>query len=427
MGLTPHNFLFIKERNTWVKFDGVRWVEAEAEAKRNMIQTMRSKATLAFNVFPGDSEQMKQIIKWCLASESKFRLTGAMDLATIYTSKSIKDFDKDPWLLACKNGVIDLKTGVLRRATSEDMLQRSTNLLFDPEANCPRWLQFLEEIFKRDQDLINFIQRAVGYTLTGLTKEQCLFFLYGIGANGKSVFLGVLESLLGEYGLTTSFSTFKDKNYEGIPNDIARMVGARMIKSVELKEGSRLNEERVKALTGGDRTVARFLHNEYFEFDPICKFWIAVNHRPLIRDTSEAMWRRVREIPFEETFPPERRDKDLLQKLRLELPGILNWAIQGCLRYQDEGLEPVDKIRKATDQYRAESDVISQFLEERTIEDKTQEVRGSKLYETYKTWCQETGEYTLTSTQFGRRMTEKGFFKERRGSYVFYRGLGLSE
>lgn len=426
--LHSRDFIFIKEKKTWVKFDGVRWVEAEGEAKKAMIETMREKAKLAINSFPPQSGEMEKIVKWCLASESCFKLTGAMNIAgSIYASKNHNDFDKDPWLLTCKNGAVDLRNGKLRPSTPEDMFQRSTNQVCDPEAKCPRWIQFLEEIFKGNKELIDFIQRAIGYTLTGLTREQCLFVLYGTGANGKSVFLGVLEEMLGEYGLTTPFSTFKEKNYDGIPNDIARMAGGRFIKSVEIKEGASLNEERIKALTGGDRVTARFLHCEYFEFDPVAKFWIAVNHKPIIRGTDEAIWRRIRLIPFEETFPPERRDKDLLQKLKMELPGILNWAIQGCLRYQNEGLEPVEKVRKATDQYRSESDVINQFLQEKTIEKAGTRAKASDLYNAYKTWCMENGEQALNSTQFGRRLTEKGFEKDKRGSYVYRLGIEIVE
>jgi putative DNA primase/helicase len=423
--LHGRDFIFIKEKKIWVKFDGVRWVEAKGEAKRAMIETMRSKSKLAMNSFPSDSEQMKRIVKWCLASESKFRLTGAMDIATIYNSKNHNDFDKDPLLLCCKNGVVDLRTGKLRPSAPEDMLQRSTNLIYDSAAKCPRWIQFLEEIFKRDKELIDFIQRAIGYTLTGLTREQCLFLLYGTGANGKSVFLGVLEEMLGEYGLTTPFSTFKENNYDGIPNEVARMAGARFIKSVEIKEGASLNEERIKSLTGGDRVTARFLHCEYFEFDPIAKFWIAVNHKPVVRGTDDAIWRPIRLIDFEETFPPERRDKDLLDKLRRELPGILNWAIEGCLKYQEKGLEPVEKVRRATEQYRSESDIINQFLQEKTIEKAGARAIGSDLYNTYKSWCAENGEQALNSTQFGRRLTEKGFEKEKRGSYVYRLGIEI--
>jgi putative DNA primase/helicase len=423
--LHGNDFIFIKEKKTWIKFDGVRWVEAEAEAKRKMIDTMRSKSKLAMSVFPPDSDQMKQIVKWCLASESSYRLAGAMNLATIYVFRSINDFDKDPWLLCCKNGAVDLKTGKLRPATPEDMLQRSTNITHDAETKCSRWVQFLDEVFTGNEELIDFIQRAIGYTLTGLTREQCLFILFGTGANGKSVFLGVLGDLLGEYGLTTSFSTFKEQNYDSIPNDVARMTAARMVKSAEIKEGARLNEERIKALTGGDRVTARFLHNEWFDFDPIAKFWVAVNHKPVIRGTDEAIWRRIRLIPFEETFPPERRDKDLLEKLRMELPGILNWAIEGCLKYQKKGLEPVEKVKRATELYRSESDVINQFLQEKSIEKTGARAKGSDLYNAYKTWCIENGEQALNSTQFGRRLVEKGYEKEKRGSYVYYLGIGI--
>jgi putative DNA primase/helicase len=419
------DFIFIKEKGIWVKYDGVRWGEAKEEIKREMIQTMRLKSQAAMKGFPPDSEQMKQIVKWCLGSESNFRLSAAMEIAKIYSTRSYNEFDIDPWLLTCKNGVVDLRTGELKQASRNNWLYRSTLVRYDIKAKCPLWLQFLSEIFKDERELIDFIHRAIGYTLTGLTIEQVLFILFGVGANGKSVFLGILEKLLGEYSVTTPSSTFKDQShYDGIPNDLARMAGARFVKAIELKESTRVNEERIKALTGGDRITARFLHNEFFEFTPICKFWIAVNHKPIIRGTDEAIWRRIRLIPFEISFPADKQDKKLLEKLLNELPGILAWGVQGCLEWQKRGLEPVAKVRDATDQYRSESDQISNFLEEKTVKTLTGEVKASDLFNAYKNWCSQNNEYEITSTQFGKKMVEKGFSKEKR-TYVFYKGLEL--
>lgn len=420
------NFIYIKEGKKWVKYDGVRWAEANGAVRQKMVEAMRWKSQEAMKAFSPDSDEMKKIIRWNLKSESEYGLKAATHRAQDYLQKSHNEFDQNPWLLTCTNGVVDLKTGSLRSSIPEDMLQRSTNLLYDHEAKCPRWIQFLEEIFKANEELIDFIQRAIGYTLIGLTREQCLFILYGTGANGKSVFLGVLGNLLGEYGLTTPFSTFKDRNKDSIPNDIARMAGARLVKSAEIKEGARLNEERIKVLTGGDTMTARFLHNEWFDFDPIAKFWIAVNHKPTITGTEYAIWRRIREIDFEETFPPERRDKDLLEKLKAELPGILNWAIEGCLKYQEKGLEPVEKVRQATEQYRSESDVISQFLQEETVEDNTARIKSSDLYGAYKDWCKKNEKRVLSSTQFGKRIEEKRYRKELK-TWVFYLGLRLNK
>jgi len=281
----------------------------------------------------------------------------------------------------------------------------------------------LEEIFNGDKKLIDFTQRAVGYSLTGLTVEQVLFILYGTGANGKSVFLNLIGDLLGDYSITTPASTFKDKPYE-IPNDIARMAGARLVKSAEIKEGDRLNEERIKALTGGDWVTARFLHNEWFDFEPIAKFWIAVNHKPVIRGSDEAIWRRIRLIPFEVFFPPGKRDQHLYEKLKGELPGILAWAVEGCLRWQVEHLEPVGKVKEATNSYREESDIIAQFLEQRTTPCADGKVKAGDLYNAYKDWCEEEGESPVGKKTFSDRLQENGF-RKKISNYNYYLGLKL--
>ena len=289
-----------------------------------------------------------------------------------------------------------------------------------------RFLRFLEEVFDADKELINFVQKAVGYSLTGVTVEQVLFILYGTGANGKSKFLTVLDNLLGDYGLTTPSSTFKDNPYhDGIPNDIARMAGARFVKSIEVKEMAKLNEERIKALTGEDRSAARFLYKEWAEFTPMCKFWLAFNHKPIIRGTDEAIWRRIRLIPFEAYFPPEKRDRHLHEKLQSELSGILAWAVEGCLKWQKEGLEPVQKVKEWTDSYRAESDLIVRFLEEKTLKMPSEKTTAGVLYKAYESWCHEQGEECVISgTEFGRRMAEKGISKKKT-DYVYYLGIKL--
>ena len=417
--------IYIRQKKAWHTFEAGRWKENAEGIVLRMSQTFRLKGRYALAMIQNPDES-KRVVNWALGSESQYRIKAALSLAESMLFRSYTEFDKDPWLLCCANTVIDLKTGKSGAARKTDWFYRSTNIPYDESARCERWNQFLSEIFNRDTELIDFIQRAVGYSLTGLTVEQILFILHGAGANGKSVFLSVLENLLGEYAMTTPSSTFKDRGamYEGIPNDIARLAGARFIKTIEVKENARLNEERIKALTGGDKVTARFLHAEYFDFTPICKFWIAVNHKPLIRGTDEAIWRRIRLIPFEVTFPPEKQDKRLVDKLIIELPGILNWAIRGCLEWQRRGLEPVGKVREVTSAYRAESDLIAQFLEEKASSVLTEKVKASDLYKVYKSWCEEHGEYVITGTQFGKCMQEKGFTKKKT-DYVYYLGLEL--
>jgi putative DNA primase/helicase len=420
--LFKDQYVFVTERKKWLRFDGIKWSEDDQVLLR-MLDTVRKRGMQGFGL--QDTEKQKSIVKWCLSSESKMKLNAALSIAESMLPQSITSFDADPLILCCANGSVDLRTGKLLTSKKEDWLYKSTNILYDPGAKCERFMRFLEEVFNGDRQITDFIQKAVGYSLTGLTVEQVLFILYGTGANGKSVFLNILGELLGDYSLTTPASTFKDNPYhDGIPNDIARMAGARLVKSIEVKEGTRLNEERIKALTGGDRVTARFLHNEFFEFSPMCKFWIAVNHKPPVRETGEAIWRRLRLIPFETYFPSEKRDPHLNDKLRSELPGVLTWAIEGCLKWQGERLEPLGKVKESTDQYRAESDLIAQFLEEKTSSAPTGKIKAGDLYKAYESWCKERGEFVITGTKFGKRMEEKGFLKKKT-DYVYYLGIKL--
>jgi len=423
-------YVFVPEKKKWLQFDRTRWREDD-QIILKMLGTVRERARQAVDHLatnPGtntNDDRIKNIVKWCLSSESRMKLNAALSIAESMLPHSITSFDQDPLILCCANGPVDLRTGDILLPKKEHWLYKSTNIPYDPEARRDRFSQFIQEVFDGDEEVIDFVQKAVGYSLTGLTTEQVLFILYGTGANGKSVFLNLIGDLLGDYSLTTPASTFKDNPYhDGIPNDIARMAGARFVKSIEVKEGTRLNEERIKALTGGDKVTARYLHNEFFEFIPVCKFWIAVNHKPIVRGSDEAIWRRIRLIPFEVFFPPESRDPHLYEKLKTELPGILSWAVEGCLKWQREGLEPVGKVRTATETYRAESDLIAQFLEEKTIKSLTGKTKAGDLYKGYEAWCKEHGEFVITGTKFGKRMEEKGFSKKKT-DYVYYLGIEL--
>jgi len=420
------HFRWVREKGEWFYFDGVRWSANSSKAKDEMLETVRLRTQAAMSI--ENDETRQKAVKWCLSSESDYRLKAALSVAQIWLEAKYTDFDTDPYLLTCANGVVDLRTGQLRLSEPTDMLHKSTGIRYDPTAPCERWERFLNEVFQDDEELIDFIWRAIGYTLTGLMPDF-LFICYGTGSNGKSVFLAVLEKLMGEYGISAPASTFKEKRGDMIPNDLARLAGARFCKSVEVKERIVLNEERVKALTGGDRISARFLHREFFDFYPTAKVWWAVNHKPIIRDTTYAMWRRIRLIPFEARFKPGMENwqpkEELLAELEAELPGILAWAVRGCLEWQKQGLEPVEKVKTATEDYRKESDVIERFLEECTIQKPDARVKAGELYQEFKRWAEENGEVVMSGQMFGRRMSEKGFRKRRLEKGVHYLGLGL--
>jgi putative DNA primase/helicase len=338
-----------------------------------------------------------------------------------------ENWDPDPWLLACENGVVDLTTGALRDGRPEDRLTLTTQLAFNPDAPAERWQTFLQEVFP-SADVIDFVWRAVGYCLTGETSAQVVFICHGSGANGKSVFLATLRRILGEYAYNTPFATFEHLERGGIPNDVAALAGKRLVTAGETRESARLNEERIKALTGGDPITARFLHAEFFTFLPRLKLWLAVNHRPRVGDDSYGFWRRIRLIPFSRTFDRERQDPRLGEVLQGEAEGILAWAVRGCREWQRRGLEPPDAIKTATEEYQSENDPLVNFMAECCIVEADARCAAGDLYKAYVAHCDEYGEKRPLSAQgFGRRLSERGFTRKRseEGGKVAYAGIRL--
>jgi putative DNA primase/helicase len=265
----------------------------------------------------------------------------------------------------------------------------------------------------------------VGYALTGDCREQCLFLAHGNGSNGKSTCLETLQALLEDYAQSTpSASLLAKDRQDGIPNDIARLRGARLVTAVEIGEGKRLDEELVKRLTGQDTLTARFLHGEFFDFRAEFKLFVACNHLPKIRNVDHAIWRRIKRIPFSVTIPDKAQDKELPAKLKAEFAGILRWAVEGCLAWQREGLGIPEEVQAATKDYRASMDVIGRFLEECCMVSPQVRAKASDLYDAYKKWCEASGEYVVTLTTFGTRLEDEGFTKLRSGG-IWRIGIGL--
>jgi putative DNA primase/helicase len=306
------------------------------------------------------------------------------------------------------------------------MLTKAVGYDFDPSAPCPRWIRFLDEVFAGDRDLIGFVQRAVGYSLTGDTREQCLFLCHGKGANGKSTMLSTLRTVLGDYSANTPFSTFELGDRAGNTNDLAALAGTRLVTAAETSEARRLNEARVKAVTGGDPVTARFLYTEYFTYVPTYKIWLSMNALPTVAGVDDGIWRRLRLIPFGVSFKG-REDRTLEETLRAEVPGILAWAVDGCLDWQRRGdLLAPKAVTDATEAYRDESDIVGHFLGDATSKVGTDKgVKASDLYSAYTRWCLNMGEKPETATAFGRRLGDLGFEKKRAGVGMFYYGLSL--
>jgi putative DNA primase/helicase len=335
-------------------------------------------------------------------------------------------FDRDPWLFNVENGTLDLRTGTLRPHRAEDFLTKLAPVAYEPQATAPTFAAFLTRIFANDPAMLGYLQQAIGYSLTGQTIEQCWFLLHGIGANGKSTLLRTLIDLLGDYATWTPTQTLLAKRGEGIDNDLARLRGARFVDATETDGGRRLAEELVKRLTGGDKVAARFLYGEFFEFAPEFKLWLATNHKPEIRGTDQATWRRVRLIPFTVTIPDAQQDRGLLEKLRGEFPGILRWMVEGRLAWQRGGLGLPDAVREATQEYRASMDVIGQFFAECCAAGAKATAKAADLYRAYGVWCERNREHPESRRRFGEALSERGYQRGRDVlRHVVWKGIRL--
>ena len=337
-----------------------------------------------------------------------------------------KNMDTDKMAVNCKNGIIDLRTGKLIPHDINKFMTKMLNVKLPETPETPKlWLNFLGDIFGGDRELIRYIQKAVGYSLSGSTTEQCVFFLYGTGRNGKSTFLEIVRYIMGDYATNIQPETIMVRPSQGSANsDIARLKGARFVTSVEPNEGMRINEGLLKQLTGDDVVTARKLYGDEFEFKPEFKLWMATNHKPIIRGTDTGIWRRIHIIPFTVSIPVEKVDRRLKYKLRDELPDILAWAVEGCRIWQTEGLRMPKAVLDAVQEYRHEMDVISAFTDACCVEGG--EVKASQLYTVYSEWAGENNEYRMSSTKFGTEMAKR-FERVKKRDGWYYKNIQLSE
>jgi len=412
----------------WLIWDGNRWKKDDThELMRRAKETVRSIYAEAAEI--DDDAQRQHRVKHARRSEFRNRLEAMIHLAM--SEKGIPllpdELDTDIWLLNCRNGTLDLRTGTLRSAQRSDRITKQVNVKYEASAVCPQWDAFIHQIMDGDPQRIHFLQKVLGYALTGDTSEQCLFMLIGNGANGKSVLLETVQGILGDdYAKSTPTETIMHRDRQVIPNDLARLTGTRFVTVNEVDEGRRMAESLIKQMTGGDTLSARFLHGEFFDYVPQFKLFIRANHKPTIRGTDHAIWRRIRLVPFEVTIPPEKRDPHLKEKLKEEGLGIFAWMVRGCQQWLKEGLGEIVAGKEATQVYKMEMDIVAQFLDACTEEKPDSAIKASDLYRAYKTWCDRNGEHVLSNTLFGRRLTAYGLRKERRREGNFYVGIELS-
>ncbi|MDO9068440.1 MAG: phage/plasmid primase, P4 family, partial [Deltaproteobacteria bacterium] len=412
----------------WLVWDGVRWtVDQSGQIHQIAKQVVRKIYREVQSV--DDPDKRRAISRHAMASESDKRIAAMISLAQSEVSIRPELLNADPWLLNCLNGTVNLRTGRLLPHTMEHFITKLAPVNFDPNSACPRWLEFLSRILNGNEQLIDFLQRAVGYALTGETSEQCLFIFYGSGANGKSTFLQTMSYVLGDYSMSTPTETLLVKRSGAIPNDVARLKGARFVIACEADAENRLAESLIKQMTGGDSISARFLHQEWFDFEPTHKVFFGTNHKPVIRGTDYAIWRRIRLVPFEITIPEGERDKNLPEKLKAEADGILAWEVQGCQFWQQQGLGVPEEVKAATDSYREEMDILGEYLKDRCRQMPEARVSSKDLYESYSTWCQDNGQEPLGQRAFVSALKEKGFKQCRigHGAVRGWIGIGLME
>ena len=404
----------------WYFWKGLHW---KHDTTNHVVELAKGVAKSIYNEgdHVQDADLRVAVAKHAKTSQNAARISAMIELAKSDPRIVIEPakLDMNDKLLGVANGVLDLETGRLRAAARDDFITRHSPVEYDKEAKAPHFDRFLDTVTQGNKQLQTYLQVIVGYSLTGLTNEQCLFFLYGDGANGKSTFLNIVADLLGsELSAQTPTETLMTKRSQAT-NDLARLQGVRVVIANEIEDGSMMAESLVKQLTGGDMISARFHYQEFFEFKPKFKLFIAGNHKPIIRGRDNGIWRRIHLIPFTASIPAAQRDKSLGAKLRIELPGILNWALAGCKLWQRNGLDVPVSVDDAMNAYRSEMDIIGKWIEDCCEQDPTFTTAASEAYRSYKSWSETNGYRPMSSGAFGREF-EQRFKKVKRKEGNFY-------
>lgn len=443
VGLYGSDLLYCHDWKKWLAWDGTRFSEdRDGEVYRRATLTVRNmydqgSELAAQAVVAADekeavrlSELSESIQKHARKSEERRRIESLIALAQSRDTIPVlpPDLDKDGWLLNCPNGTIDLRTGQLKDHNKSDRITKTTAVKYDPGAECPLWEGFLELVLGGDAELIRFIQQAVGYSLTGTVGDQVMFVLYGTGRNGKSTFLETLMAILGDYATKAPSDLLMVKRGEVHPTEKTVLYGARFVPAVETEEGRRLNETSVKELTGGDTIQARRMHENFWRFLPTHHLWLATNHKPMIFGTDLGIWRRIRLVPFAVTIADEDEDTAFPEKLKAEWPGILAWAVRGCLEWQEVGLQSPAAVQEATAEYRTSMDIIGDFLEEVCIIQEGTKEPAAALYGAFQSWAKTTGEKIIRRVEFGEKLALRGPIFKKRGAkgQHYWHGLHLT-
>jgi putative DNA primase/helicase len=396
---------YVAQFDKWFRWSGTRWIE---DSKRKIFTDIRKVCHEASLECPDKSYARKLGSAPTVANVVRSASWDARHTA------SAEQWDSEPMLLNAVNGVVDLRSGELREHRREDYFIKIAGVGISDD-DCPLWREFLLRVAASDQQLVDFLQRIYGYALTGLTTEQIFLFLYGLGANGKSVFLNTLMYVLGDYATSAHTSTFTVSRNEAHPTELARLQGARLVTAIETSDGRVWDEAKLKSITGGDKICARYMRQDFFEFHPQFKLVVCGNNKPSLKVVDEAIRRRLLLVPFTVTIPPEERDPRLTEKLRAEGPAILRWLVDGCLKWQREGLNPPAVVRLATDEYLNSQDVVSRWITERCVTGSRYWTASSTLYDDWKEWSESTQERPMSQRKLSEALEARGFESTRQG------------
>lgn len=427
--LFGENIRFNYTSNTWMYYDGKRWRYDDKGRMKiladKVVDNMKNeKLFLADGVDQEDMEKYRY--RHWKDSRNHNKKVNMMKECEHLLPVTNETFDNDFDLFNVQNGFVDLKAGKLNDHERKNYFTKISNVEYTDKADCPKWDEFLNDIFLGNQELVRFIQRAVGYSLSGHTSEQVLFVLYGNGRNGKSVFLDILNEVFGNYSTNIQpQAIMASKNQSDASPEIAKLDGARLVTTTEPNEGERFDEGLLKQLTGGDRVSARKLYENEFEFTPQFKLWMATNHKPYVRGRDEGIWRRFIIIPFDKQIPLHEIDRDLTKKLKRELPAIMRWCVDGFLEWQRIGLSEPAIIKEQRDEYRVEMDSIAAFINECCEINPMQKVKSSELFGAYDRWAKENHQHIMSSTKFGKELVQRFNRKKYQGTNHYY-GLNLT-
>lgn len=400
---------YVPQWGEWLAWDGTRWHPSPGHAER--IAMGLSAIIFAEAAGATDADEAKALRQWAIRSESTQGILGTIRLAQSSSTFMVpaESMDADNWSLNCANGILDLRTGKMSAHRKDALMTQVSQIAHREESECPRWLEFLDTIFNGNRALIDFIQRSLGYCLTGSVQEQVMFLCHGGGSNGKTTFVRVVQHILADYATQIDSNILMTSKGEQHPTGLTDLKGKRFAGAAESDRGRQLAEAMIKQLTGDDIITARRMRKDYIRFMPTHKLWLLVNHKPIIKGNDEGIWRRLMYVPFTVTIQEEQKDRDLLQKLQGEAEGIFRWMVEGCLQWQQQGLNPPRIVRDEVESYRDDMDLLKDFFEEVCTIAPGLRVTKRELFESYKEWCEPLNNKAGNIKYFGRLMMERGF------------------